>query len=90
MLTCVGSRAMLGSALPGHILQRLSPTPCWSRNPGYSRVWESNPLGSFQQPVCGTSGCWGWRAAPEQLELGVDTSSESFWFCSCGEVFSRG
>lgn len=30
----------------GHILLQLSPTPRWSRSSGFSRVWESNPVGS--------------------------------------------
>lgn len=40
--------AQLCPARLGHILQRLSPTPCWSRSLRYGRMWESNPLGSLQ------------------------------------------
>lgn len=56
MLMCVGSRAALGSSLPGHILPWLSTMPRWTRSPGYDRVWESNPLRPSQQLVCAAPG----------------------------------
>lgn len=42
-LMCVGS-----GAVPCHILQQLSSMPGWSRSPGCSRMWASNPLGALQ------------------------------------------